>query len=128
MAQIVRRKVLPIAKTVVVEFLSKVVDKVGTSIALKNNIAVPVKTTDRYVYQDLTVSETPTEITGVSKLLILHSFQKFSISLTQDGVELPPIVCDGMFIFTGPIEKVTLFLQPVAAGDPTELRVSAQYC
>lgn len=100
------RKRLPTDKTVVLEYSAQLADILSRTTRLKGSIATRILSESSFNNGDINITQTtPFEITGILSVIVLSSFDNFIIEI-NDTVTLP---CQGLFIHTGPINKVKVY-------------------
>ena len=113
-------KVLPYNRSVVFKLLVESADTISRLPVVKGSMGIRVTEGMEYVVSDAVVSTVPLEVTNIVGGISIVSTQNFNVALTLGGVECPPVKCAGLFVFTGPIDK--LVVSQAAAGTPIRLK------
>ena len=113
-------KVLPYSRSVLFKILVETADSISRVPAAKGSMGIRVLEGMEYVSGDAVVSDNPAEILNIQGGIAVISTQKFIITLTVDGVTGPEQTCSGLFVFSGPLDKVSI--KPSLSGIPVRFK------
>ena len=124
-------KRLQLDRTLNVQVETYLTDQTGKVRSLKANKAIPIRPEDVYTTSEIVAQPlTPFIIQDIKKSLILSSIgSPFLIDLTLGNQVITRLQCSGLFIWTGAITAVRIYLAPPI--DPQapmpQQRISCQY-
>lgn len=107
-------KTFPYDKTVVTKFAVEVADLVSRSNKLTGSMASKIVVDANFNNGDATLNagDPALAISGIKSCVILHAAEGFALSITQGGVTLPDVLCQGIFIYHGQLDAVTIKPRP----------------
>ena len=113
-------KVLPYSRSVLFKLLVETADSISRVPAAKGSMGIRVLEGMEYTSGDAVVSDTPAEIPNIQGGIAVISTQNFIVSVTVGGVTGPEQTCSGLFVFSGPLDKVAI--KPTGSGTPVRFK------
>lgn len=114
-------KVLPYNRSVVFKLLIESADSISRLPVVKGSMGIRVFEGMEYTVADSVISDgNDLEINNIGAGIGIVSTQNYTLTITVGGVVGPEMKCAGLFVFTGPADKIVI--KQTMQGTPVRLK------